>query len=253
MKILRVCDEEKVFYVEKQGDVLMELLGEPYDTVHYTGRRLDFSNVRLLAPCTPTKIVAVGLNYAKHANELGMKVNKAPIIFLKPSTSIIAHGDNIILPEMSKQVDYEGELAVVIGKECKAAPIGKAKDYIFGYTCLNDVTARDLQKIDGQWTRSKSFDTFCPFGPSIETEFDPSSVKLQTYVNGEIRQDGNTNQLIFNVFELVSFISGIMTLLPGDIIATGTPEGVGKLSDGDQVIVKIIGLDSLCNVARKKT
>ncbi len=204
-------------------------------------------DVKLLPPCTPTKIVAVGLNYKDHAEELGMKLPDEPLIFLKPPSSIIGPNDTIKRPEMSNQVDYEAELAVVIKQQCKDVSIKEAHNYILGYTCLNDVTARDLQRKDIQFTRSKSFDTFCPIGPWIKSDIDPTNLKIQSILNGQIRQDSSTNQLIYDPFELVSFISKIMTLEPGDIIATGTPVGVGQLSKGDEIVVSIEDIGTLKN------
>ncbi len=203
--------------------------------------------VRLLPPCTPTKIVAVGLNYRDHARELGMELPDEPLIFLKPPSSVIGPEDTIKLPPMSNQVDYEAELAVVMGRRCKDVGPEEAVHYILGYTCLNDVTARDLQKKDVQFTRSKSFDTFCPLGPWIVTELDPCNLRIRSRLNGETRQDSNTNQLIYNPYELVSFISTIMTLEPGDVIATGTPVGVGKMSPGDEIVVSIENIGDLKN------
>jgi len=208
----------------------------------------DFSldDVKLLAPAVPSKVICVGLNYVEHARELKMDLPENPIIFLKPPTAVIGPGADIIMPSSSTQVDYEGELGVVIGNRCKDVPASKAEDYILGYTCFNDVTARDLQGKDVQWTRAKSFDTFAPMGPYIE-KIDPADLNIQTRVNGKIKQDSNTSDLIFSVPELVEFISEIMTLLPGDVIATGTPPGVGSLKSGDVVEVEIERLGTLRN------
>jgi 2-keto-4-pentenoate hydratase/2-oxohepta-3-ene-1,7-dioic acid hydratase in catechol pathway len=203
-------------------------------------------DVTLLAPCQPSKIICVGLNYVKHANELNMPLPEEPILFIKPPSSILAPGGQIIYPPSSSQVDYEGELAVVIGKRCKAVQAEEAEKYILGYTCFNDVTARDLQKRDGQWTRAKSFDTFAPFGPWI-ARIDPSKADIRTRVNGQTVQSSNTSDLIFDVPRLIQFISGVMTLEPGDVIATGTPPGVGQLHRGDEVEVEIGGIGVLRN------
>lgn len=205
------------------------------------------SSVKFLPPVEPTKIVAVGLNYIDHANELGIPVPEEPIIFLKPPSAVIGDQDPIVLPKLSSRVDYEGELGVVIGKRCRNVSKEKAKDFILGYTCFNDVTARDLQVKDGQWTRAKSFDTFAPVGPYIVEIGDASNLKIETRVNGEIRQSSSTSNMIFDVFTLLEFISSIMTLEKGDLIATGTPAGIGMLKDGDLVEVEIEGIGVLRN------
>ncbi len=205
-------------------------------------------NAQLLSPVTPTKIVAVGRNYSEHAKELGNDVPEEPIIFLKPATCVLAPGGTIVRPPISNRVDHEGELAIVIGREARNVPRQRWRDYVRGFTCANDVTARDLQKKDVQFTRGKSFDTFCPLGPCIETELDPSALRIQTRVNGQIRQDGNTGQMVFKCDVLVEFITQVMTLLPGDVILTGTPAGVGPLASGDVVEVEIDGIGTLRNV-----
>jgi 2-keto-4-pentenoate hydratase/2-oxohepta-3-ene-1,7-dioic acid hydratase in catechol pathway len=210
------------------------------------GELLKLEEVFLLPPCQPTKIVCVGLNYVKHAQELKMPLPEEPILFLKPPSAILAPGGQIIYPPSSQQLDYEGELAVVIGKRCKNVTAEEAEKYILGYTCFNDVTARDLQRIDVQWTRAKSFDTFAPFGPWI-AKIDPYDADIQTRVNGNVVQKSNTSDLIFDVPKLLQFISGIMTLEPGDVIATGTPPGVGQLQKGDAVEVEIEGIGVLKN------
>ncbi|MBI2139398.1 fumarylacetoacetate hydrolase family protein [Candidatus Woesearchaeota archaeon] len=199
----------------------------------------------------PTKIVCVGLNYHRHAKELGMETPRHPIIFLKPLTALIGPGESIVYPPfMAHRVDYEGELGVVIGKKCRNANVRGALDYVKGYLCVNDVTARDLQKLDGQWTRAKSFDTFCPVGPRIasaENLRDPNNVRIVTRLNGKVAQDDTTLDFIFNVQEVISFISRVMTLLPGDIISTGTPPGIGAMKKGDTVEVEIEGIGVLRN------
>ncbi|MHB8111299.1 MAG: fumarylacetoacetate hydrolase family protein [Syntrophorhabdaceae bacterium] len=200
----------------------------------------------------PSKIVAVGLNYRDHARELNMEIPEYPLIFLKPSTSVIGTGDEIIFPAQTKELHYEGELAIVIGTQTRNVPVEAASGHIAGFTSANDVTARDLQRLDGQWTRAKSFDTFCPLGPRIVKDIDPRQLGISTRVNGEIRQQSNTANMIFNVYELVSFISGIMTLLPGDVIITGTPPGVGPLVPGDIVEIDIEGIGILKNTVRKE-
>lgn len=195
----------------------------------------------------PSKIVCAGLNYIDHAKELNMKIPDEPIIFLKPSSSVIFSNEKIKYPRMSKRVDYEAELAVVIGKKCKNVSDKNAKKYILGYACLNDVTSRDLQKKDGQWTRAKSFDTFCPLGPHIVSGINPDNLKIELYLNGELKQSSNTKNLIFKIPELVSFISKIMTLEKYDVIATGTPVGVGPVKIGDKIEVKIEKIGTLTN------
>jgi 2-keto-4-pentenoate hydratase/2-oxohepta-3-ene-1,7-dioic acid hydratase in catechol pathway len=210
------------------------------------GEVLAIEDVDLLAPCCPSKIVCVGLNYVEHAKELKMKLPEEPILFLKPPSAVIGPGAQIVVPESSQRVDYEGELGVVIGKRCKAIASDEVKKYVLGYTCFNDVTARDLQQKDGQWTRAKSFDTFAPFGPWIAC-IDPSDADIKTSVNGQVKQSSNTFDLIFGVPKLIEFISHVMTLEPGDVIATGTPPGVGRLEKGDVVEVEIEGIGVLKN------
>jgi 2-keto-4-pentenoate hydratase/2-oxohepta-3-ene-1,7-dioic acid hydratase in catechol pathway len=213
---------------------------------------LDLSDVRLLPPVSPSKIVCVGRNYAEHAKELGNEVPKEPLLFLKAPSSLITDGESIIIPPQSEQVEHEGELAVVIGRAARnLSESDNPIDFVFGYCSLNDVTARDLQRKDVQFTRAKSFDTFCPVGSSIETELDPSHLSVQVRVNGLVKQSGNTNQMVFPVADLVLYISHQMTLLPGDIIATGTPSGVSRLNDGDAVEVEIEGIGILSNPVRQ--
>jgi len=195
----------------------------------------------------PTKIIAIGLNYLDHAKEFNMEIPEYPLIFMKPPTAVIGNGETILYPPQTKELHYEGELGIVIGKKARNVQIQEAHHYIAGYTCANDVTARDLQRLDGQWTRSKSFDTFCPLGPKIAKNIDPTNLSIITRVNGALKQKSNTNQMIFNVYQLVAFISAIMTLMPGDIISTGTPPGVGELQVGDVVEVDIEGIGILRN------
>ncbi len=198
-------------------------------------------------------MIAIGLNYRDHANELNMPVPEYPIVFLKPPTSVIEDGDDIILPPQTQELHYEGELGIVISRQVKNVPASDADRYIAGFTCANDVTARDLQRKDGQWTRAKSFDTFCPLGPRIVKDVDPGKLGITTRVNGQIRQQSTTANMIFSVYELVSFISGIMTLLPGDVIITGTPPGVGQLYPGDTVEIDIERIGVLKNTVRRAT
>jgi 2-keto-4-pentenoate hydratase/2-oxohepta-3-ene-1,7-dioic acid hydratase in catechol pathway len=232
--------------------VIAELRGHPFSPgkggVQFTGATFPLDDVRLLAPVLPSKVVAVGRNYADHAREMGSEPPAEPVLFLKPSTAVVGHGDPIAYPvKLTQRVDYEGELAVIIGRLCREVPAAQAAEVIFGYTCANDVTARDLQARDGQWTRAKGFDTFCPLGPWIETDADPADLELTTVVNGEVRQQTRTSQLLYDVPALVEYVSTVMTLLPGDVLLTGTPAGVGPLEDGDEVSVTIENVGSLRN------
>jgi 2-keto-4-pentenoate hydratase/2-oxohepta-3-ene-1,7-dioic acid hydratase in catechol pathway len=247
MKIIRYTDGKKTGYGIWRETRIESLVSTPYRSLKTTGQHCQFNEVNLLAPCSPSKIVALGLNYRSHAEEFNRPIPTEPLIFLKPSTSVIGPEDNIIRPASSQQVDYEGELAVVIKDRTWQVSREKAMDHILGYTCFNDVTARDLQAKDKQWTRAKSFDTFAAIGPCIETELDAGSVYLETYLNGELKQRSSTSDLIFSVPELVSFISHVMTLLPGDVIATGTPSGVGPMQSGDTVEVKVESIGTLRN------
>lgn len=211
-------------------------------------RSFDISQVKLLPPVTPSKVVCVGRNYAEHALELGNDVPDEPLLFLKAPSSITGDGDAIVIPSQSTQVEHEGELAIIIGRACKdLSDDDDPLEYIFGYSCLNDVTARDLQRKDVQFTRAKSFDTFCPIGPFIETEVDTANIRVVTRVNGVIKQDGRTSQMVFDVPFIVRYISRQMTLFPGDVIATGTPSGVSKMVDGDVCEVEIEGIGVLTN------
>lgn len=203
--------------------------------------------MKLFDPLSPSKIVCVGRNYAEHAKELGNEAPSEPILFLKPPSAVLAHGGTIVRPAASQRVDFEGELAIVIGRQAKNVKADEWRDYVRGFACANDVTARDLQKKDIQFTRGKGFDTFCPIGPHVETELDVSDLRVTTRVNGETRQDGRTSQMIFSCGYLLEFISGIMTLMPGDVILTGTPAGVGPLAAGDTVEVEIEGIGVLQN------
>lgn len=247
MKLVRFLRDEKSYYGFLNKDKVYEFHNEAFDSQNPVSASYPLESVQLLAPCVPSKIVGVGLNYADHAKELNYPIAKEPVLFIKPSTSTIGPNEPIRLPSMSKQVDYEAELAVVIGRPAQNIPIDMVEHYIMGYTCFNDVTARDLQKKDVQFTRSKSFNTFAPCGPWIETELDPSDLKVESYLNGELKQSTSTNQLIFGVKELVSFISRVMLLMPGDIIATGTPYGVGAMKPGDTIEIRIEGIGSLSN------
>jgi len=221
------------------------------DKIKTAGLTLDFKKVKLLAPAIPSKIILVGLNYRDHARELKMPIPKEPIIFLKPATALIGPGEDIIYPRGVQRLDYEAELALVIKKKGRNIPSGRAGEYILGYTCLNDVTARDIQKKDGQWMRAKSFDTFCPLGPWLETVINPANLKIKALLNGKVRQDSSTADLIFTIPYLVGFISRVMTLLPGDIISTGTPVGVGPMQPGDTIKVNIEGIGEISNRVRR--
>ncbi|MBE1562953.1 fumarylacetoacetate hydrolase family protein [Nonomuraea africana] len=248
MRIARFSTGDEVVFGVVEGDVVSTIAGHPFNQIQFTGERYPLAEVRLLAPMLPSKVIAIGRNYAEHAKELGNEVPEEPLIFMKPSTSVIGHGDAIAYPtSQSQRVDFEGELALVIGRLCREVPAERAKDVIFGYTCANDVTARDLQKKDVQFTRAKGFDTFCPIGPWIQTDLDASDLALTTTVNGEIRQSGRTSQLINDIPALVAYVSAVMTLIPGDVILTGTPAGVGPLEIGDEVSVGIEGIGTLTN------
>jgi 2-keto-4-pentenoate hydratase/2-oxohepta-3-ene-1,7-dioic acid hydratase in catechol pathway len=230
-----------------EGGCVRLLDGDPYRKIKLLRKTIPLRNAALSVPATPTKIVLAGLNYKDHARELMMRIPREPVIFLKPVTSLLACGRDIVYPKAVSRLDYEAELALVIKKTARHIPEKDAAGYILGYTCLNDVTARDLQKKDVQWTRAKSFDTFCPVGPWVETALDTSCLAIASYVNGAVRQHSFTSDFIFTIPRLVSFISGVMTLLPGDIISTGTPAGVGQLQPGDTVEVEVEGIGRLKN------
>ena len=247
MKIVRYVEGTVTKWGVIEGEAVREMDGEPFTHFHLASKTKMMGEVRLLSPCLPSKIVALGLNYRDHAEEMKFAIPKEPLLFLKPSTSVIGPGDAIRYPKMSKRVDYEAELAVVIGKVAKNVSEERAGEYVLGYTCLNDVTARDLQPQNGQWTTAKSFDTFAPIGPWIVTDVDPSRLDVASYLNGERHQHSNTKNLIFGPRQLVSFISRVMTLLPGDVIATGTPSGIGPMTVGDKIDVVIEGIGILSN------
>ena len=253
MRIARYTLGEDPTYgaVEDEGGrlVLAELQGDPlYQATVFTGERLQLADVRLLAPVIPrSKVVGVGRNYAAHAQELGNDVPEQPLIFLKPNTSVIGPRDGIVYPEQTSDLHFEGELAIVIGRICRDLPRERANEVIFGYTVANDVTARDLQKTDGQWARAKGYDTFCPLGPWISTELDASDLRVSTELNGEPKQDGRTSQFIFDIPEMLAYITSFTTLLPGDVVLTGTPAGVGPMLPGDEVSVSVEGIGTLTN------
>ena len=253
MRIARfTTGEDPRFGVVEQTDgatAIAVVAGDPlYVPLRLTGERVPLDDVRLLAPVIPrSKIVGIGRNYAEHAAELGNEVPAEPLVFLKPNTSVIGPGDPIPLPVQSSQVDYEGELAVVIGRVCRDVPVARVPEVVFGYTCANDVTARDLQRTDGQWWRAKGFDGFCPLGPYLVTELDAADLRVTTRLDGATVQDGRTSQMVRDVAALVSYVSAAMTLLPGDVILTGTPAGVGPMIAGQRVEVEIEGIGVLSN------
>jgi 2-keto-4-pentenoate hydratase/2-oxohepta-3-ene-1,7-dioic acid hydratase in catechol pathway len=234
--------------------MVVALNGDPlYVGLHLSSKEYPLADVRLLSPVLPrSKVIGIGRNYAAHAAEMGSDVPAEPLMFMKPNTSVIGPGDPVFYPRQSNEVHYEGELAVVIGRICRDVPAAKAADVIQGYTVGNDVTARDLQRSDVQFTRAKGFDTFCPLGPWIETELDLSDLRVQTHLNGDLKQDGTTSDMIFDVPTLVAHVSSVMTLLPGDVILTGTPEGVGPMEVGDEVEVSISGIGNLTNKVKQR-
>lgn len=241
--------------IEGEGDAqtAKEIAEHPFGTPTFTGRSWPLADVRLLAPILASKVICVGKNYAAHAAEMGGEAPEDPVIFIKPNTSIAGPGAPIMLPPSSNEVHYEGELAVVIGRPCKDVPAAKALDVVLGYTVANDVTARDQQWHDGQWTRAKGYDTFCPLGPWIETKLDVSDVEITTEVDGEVKQRSRTSLLLHDIPKIIEWVSAVMTLLPGDVILTGTPEGVGPIVDGQSVSVTVEGIGTLTNpVAAKR-
>ena len=247
MKLIRFLKNDQPCYGLIEGEAVYAVEGSIFGQFRRAEKVAALTEVRLLAPCQPTKILAVGLNYRTHAAEAGMDVPSEPLVFSKPPSSVIGPLEPIVYPTLSQHVDYEGELAVVIGQRARNVLPEKAPDFILGYTCANDVTARDLQKRDNQWTRAKGFDTFSPLGPCIVTDLDPAHLAIRSRVNGEIRQDGSTADMISGVAELIAYISQVMTLEPGDVILTGTPAGVGPLQPGDVVEVEIEGIGILRN------
>jgi 2-keto-4-pentenoate hydratase/2-oxohepta-3-ene-1,7-dioic acid hydratase in catechol pathway len=247
MKIARFLHKGKELFGIVEGDHIKAAEGEMFGAFHQTRQGYSLEDVKSLPPVMPSKIVAIGLNYKDHAAEVKFELPEEPLIFLKPASAVIGHLDPIIYPAIAHRVDFEGELGIVIKQLAKDVPENRADEFILGYTCFNDVTARDLQGKDGQWTRAKGFDTFAPIGPWIETEIDTACLKLETFLNGERKQASDTSYLIFPPRRLVSFISRIMTLYPGDCIATGTPSGIGPMNVGDTVEVRIEGIGSLVN------
>jgi len=247
VRLVRFRHGDRIATGSVEGDFVRPLKGTFFQDPLPTGEEVPLAAVRLLAPVLPSKVVCIGKNYVEHAEEMGGEVPEEPLIFLKPSTAVIGPGDPIPYPRISRQVDHEGELAVVIGRPARRVRAEEAGNYILGFTCGNDVTARDLQHKDGQWTRGKGFDGFCPLGPWIETEIDPSDLAVECRLNGEVRQSGRTSQLTFGPNVLVEFITQVMTLLPGDVIMTGTPAGVGPMKPGDRVEVEVEGIGMLQN------
>ena len=248
-----VTGEVDEFGQPAEDSVVVALAGDPlYVGIKLLDQEHRLADVKLLAPVLPrSKVVGIGRNYAAHAAEMGSDLPEEPLMFLKPNTSVVGPGDPIYYPRQTQNLHYEGELAVVIGRICRDVPPEQATDVIHGYTIANDVTARDLQKTDGQFTRSKGFDSFCPLGPWIETDLDPQhfadGVAIQTHLNGELVQDGSTADMIFDIPALVAYVSSVMTLLPGDVILTGTPEGVGPMEVGDEIEISVAGLGTLTN------
>jgi len=247
MRLVRFRFGDRIATGVVEGDGVRALAGTFFENPVPSGEEVPLDDVRLLAPILPSKVVCVGKNYAAHASEFGGEVPEEPLIFLKPSTSVSGPGDPIPLLPISHRVDYEGELAVVIGRIARNVRSEEAFRYILGYTCGNDVTLRDLQKKDDQWARAKGFDGSCPLGPWIQTELDPIDVHLETRVNGVVRQSASTSDMVFGVATIIEFVTEFMTLLPGDVIMTGTPEGVGKLEPGDKVEVEVDGIGVLMN------
>ncbi|WP_427383498.1 fumarylacetoacetate hydrolase family protein [Janibacter sp. G56] len=251
MRIARYTTGDEPVYglVDGAGEKIAEVSGDPlYQRIELTGNTARMDEVRLLAPVIPrSKVIGIGRNYADHAAELGNEVPESPLMFLIPNTAVIGPNDPVVIPAVATEVSYEGELAVVIGRMCKDIEPEEAKKVIFGYTCANDVTARNLQKSDGQWARAKGMDGFCPLGPWIETDLDPSACRITTRLDGEVVQDGHTSDMITGVAELISFVSKAFTLLPGDVILTGTPAGVGPVTAGQRVEVEIDAIGTLAN------
>jgi 2-keto-4-pentenoate hydratase/2-oxohepta-3-ene-1,7-dioic acid hydratase in catechol pathway len=246
VRVVRVFQDEDVRYGLADESSVTLISDEPFAAWEPEGV-VSLPQAQLLAPVVPTKVVCAGINYREHAREMGHAIPDEPVIFLKPPTSVIGHGAEIRIPPGLESVDYEAELAVVLGRRTHRASPAEVSAHVLGYLCANDVTSRVLQRKDGQWTRAKGFDTFCPLGPWVETDIDPLDVRIQSLVNGEVRQDARTSDMIFNPFELVSFVSHVMTLLPGDVVLTGTPAGIGAVVAGDVVEVRIEGIGSLIN------
>ena len=257
MRIARFTAEDQLFYGRVDGEdgqeIVTVLAGDPFYTgINPIEKTFPMADVRLVAPIIPrSKVIGVARNWNEHASELGNEAPTSPQFFLKPNTSVVGPGDPVTLPDTSEEVSYEAELAVVIGRMCKSVPVERVPEVIFGYTCGNDLTARDLQATDLQWTRAKGFDGSCPLGPWIETDLDTENLSVRSWVDGELKQDGSTSDMIFGVADLVSRISDAFTLLPGDVILTGTPAGVGLVEDGQEVEVEVGGIGALVNRMRR--
>ena len=251
MKIARVAAGGEAVWAIVEGDTAYRLEGSPWERPQRGAPLGDLSTTRLLAPCQPTKIVCIGLNYRAHAAESGQEVPAEPLMFLKPPTSVVGPGEDVVWAPGSEKIDYEAELAVVFKKRAKAVPAGASAEYVLGYTCANDVSARDFQRGDGQWARAKGSDTFCPLGPWIETELDPADLRISGKLNGETRQDSRTSDLVFGVDFLISHLTKYFTMEPGDVLITGTPAGIGAMNPGDEYEVTIEGIGSLNNRMRK--
>ncbi len=256
MRLGRIASPNGVAFVSIEGvggdAVCREIAEHPFGAPTFTGRGWPLADVRLLAPILASKVVCMGKNYAAHAEEMGGVAPEDPVIFLKPNTAIIGPGVPIQLPADAHAVHHEGELAAVIGRPCKDVPAARAAENILGYTIANDVSARDQQRKDGQWMRAKGHDTFCPLGPWIVTDIDPAGLDLRTEVNGQVRQHSNTSLMIHDIGAIVEWVSAVMTLLPGDLILTGTPEGVGPIEDGDTVSITVSGIGTLTNPVVRK-
>ena len=252
MKIVRFWDGNKVSYGSLEDDIVWPIEGDVYGDYSLSSKSLALKEVQLLAPCEPTKIICIGLNYHDHAKEMNLPVPKYPVVFLKPPSSVTGPGTNIIYPKQCTRMDYEAELAIVIGSVTKNIEPEDALDNVLGYTCANDVTARNLQPKDGQWTIAKSFDTFSPIGPYIVTDISPDNLNVKLLLNGEIKQSSNTSQLMFSIPFIISYLSKVMTIFPGDIIITGTPAGVGPMEPGDTVTVEIENIGKLTNLVTLK-
>lgn len=247
MKFARFIKDDQIRFATVEGKTLKVLQGGLFDEPVHSGEEINLDEVRLLAPVQPGKLVCVGLNYRLHAEESGVPVPDEPMLFMCSPEAVIAPGETIVLDSDTQRIDFEAEIGIVVGQTCRNVSRERAFEYIFGYTCANDVSNRDLQRKDGQFTRAKSFDTYKPLGPWIETELDPDNVDIKLWQNDTLRQSSNTNDMIFSTAEIFEFVSGIMTLKPGDVIITGTPSGVGPMKDGDRIRVAIEGIGELHN------
>lgn len=252
MRIARFTISDQIAFGVVAGDeadpsslTVTAIDGHPFAPFEKTNATFPLSDVRLLPPVLPNKVIGIGKNYADHAREMGGEAPSTPVMFLKPSTTVVGPDESVVLPSQSSQVEFEGEIAVVVGRLARHVPPERVADVTLGYTCADDVTARDLQRSDGQWTRAKGFDGFCPLGPWIETEADPATLAVTTRVNGQMRQSAHASDMVHSVADLVVFVSSVMTLLPGDVILTGTPAGVGPLAPGDNVEVVVDGVGTL--------